>query len=133
MRLDPLWRARSLYYSSKARAKREGIPFNLVRDDIVERVLFGHCEATGAKFDFRRSKKWHRQPLGPSLDRVNPKKGYTRNNVKVVTWQFNVAKNEYGLEDLLAMSLALVTRHGLISVTKEVAACGPKKMRKGTK
>lgn len=119
----------SLLAGARARAKRRGLSFNLTREWLQERLRLGVCEATGVGFVTKGSRNWRVHPLAPSLDRVNPKKGYTRENTMLVTWHFNTAKSQYGLEELLAMSLALVTRHGLVSVARESEACGPKKTR----
>jgi NTP pyrophosphatase (non-canonical NTP hydrolase) len=52
------------------------------------------------------------------LERINPARGYTPRNTQIVCWHFNAAKHEYGLAQLLALSLALVTKHGLVKPSK---------------
>ncbi len=115
----PEYIAASIVQGARRRARAIGCAFRLNLKDIRVRVLRGVCEVTGARFAYERDPRWRTNPLAPSLDRVNPKKGYTRDNVKVVTWQYNVAKHEFGLEQFAAMALAFVTHNKLVSVTKE--------------
>jgi len=53
-----------------------------------------YCPACGVKFVFsdRRKKGDFHIPNAPSLDRFNPKLGYTLENVKIICYSCNIAK-----------------------------------------
>lgn len=54
------------------------------------------CILTGLSFQFETD---HRLRLyAPSLDRIDCSKGYTKDNVRIVTLAINIAMNDFGLE-----------------------------------
>lgn len=57
--------------------------------------------------------------MSPSIDRIRPVLGYTPDNIMLVCWHYNCAKSEYGLEDLLVLSTAIVSKHGLVGGRSE--------------
>lgn len=82
--------AERLYRSSKARAKRDGIPFNLTLDYV--RSLWpadGNCPVLG----FRMVLDKERGEL-PSLDRFEPEKGYVPGNVRIISQRANRLKGD---------------------------------------
>ncbi len=104
-------RARHLWDAAKTNAIRKGIPFSLEIAWIVDRLNIGICEATGLPLSMERPGDGkHRNPRAPSLDRVDPLRGYTPDNVVVVCWQYNAAKSEYGVEVLHELVEALAQR-----------------------
>ena len=56
----------------------------------------GRCAITGC--EFRRSTKGnhHKSPFAPSLDRIDCRKGYTLDNVRLVCVAVNFAMGEWG-------------------------------------
>lgn len=109
-------RADALLRDGKRRAAKKGIPFSLNCADIAATIAAGVCQATGLPFDLTTK---GRNPSTPSLDRIDPTKGYTPDNVQVVIWQFNAAKQEFSLPDLLVLATALVTKYGLVQTTQK--------------
>ncbi len=74
--------------------------------------MAGKCEVTGLAFSLNRPKT-RRESLrawGPSVDRVDPLKGYTRDNCRLVCWMYNAAKGVSSDEDVMTMARALVAR-----------------------
>jgi hypothetical protein len=51
-----------------------------------------------------------RNPWSPSLDRIDPKIGYTLENTRVVVWIYNTAKNVFHDEDVMLMAQALINQ-----------------------
>lgn len=47
-------------------------------------------------------------PWAPSIDRIDPKKGYSPENVQVVCYMYNTAKNKFDPTDVERMAKALV-------------------------
>lgn len=96
-------RASSILASIKRRAARKGLEYDL--DGFVHefqaRIDAGFCELTGYPFDLTPAdEKGSRRFNGPSLDRIDPKKGYTRDNVRVVLNIVNYGLNIWS-EDVL--------------------------------
>jgi hypothetical protein len=49
-----------------------------------------------------------RTPWSASIDRIEPRLGYTPENTRVVCWMLNAAKGEYSDSDVIKMARALV-------------------------
>jgi hypothetical protein len=74
-----LWRA------ARCRARKRGIEFDLLLEDIVIPTV---CPVLGT-------------PLtSPSLDRFDPRRGYTADNVRVISMRANTIKNDASAEEL---------------------------------
>ncbi|MFL6601799.1 MAG: hypothetical protein ACJ8R9_10755 [Steroidobacteraceae bacterium] len=83
---------KSLLVQAKSRAKREGIPFDIVVEDLV---VPEYCPIVGLKMAGSRQ-----GDMAPSLDRIIPKLGYVKGNVKVVSRRGNRLKSDHDLETL---------------------------------
>jgi hypothetical protein len=103
-------RSRSTYMlcTARRRALEKGLAFDLTHEWIYERVAKGVCEVTGIPFVLTGEGK--NRPWSPSLDRIDPSQGYTRDNVQVVCWMYNAAKGVAGHEDVLKLAEALCTQ-----------------------
>lgn len=100
----PRIRASRLLSGAKKRSIQLGLEFDLDLEWIAERIERGFCEVTGLPFDLITG----RSSFAPSLDRINPSKGYTKDNVKVVAWAYNAAKGAGTHDDVLRLAQALV-------------------------
>lgn len=72
--------------SARHRAAKLGIPFNLDLQDIS---IPSHCPITGLEIILDSL----RRPQGPSLDKINPNKGYVKGNVSVISNSGNSIKS----------------------------------------
>jgi hypothetical protein len=106
-------RSSILIYSATRRALQEGYEFGLTVEWVASKLQKGTCEATGIPFDLSPSNETIRNKYAPSLDRIDNTKGYTEDNVRLVVWMYNVAKNEYSHEDLLAFAKQLIAFSGV--------------------
>jgi hypothetical protein len=90
-RKDP---ARYLYFRVKYRAKTDGIVFELEPSDIF---IPEFCPVLG----LRLSPVWAPQgdEAKPSLDRLDPTKGYVRGNVTVISLRANRIKTDATAEE----------------------------------
>ena len=77
-----------LYYRAKRRAKVKGLEFSITEKDIHIPKL---CPVFGTLMDV------------PSLDRINSSKGYTPDNIKVISNRANMLKNNATIEELKAV------------------------------
>jgi len=98
-------RSRKFYGSVKGRAKtlfsaacRRDPDATITLEFVENRIAEGFCEVTKIPFDLSNGYQIltgsKNNPFAPSLDRKNPKVGYTPENVRVVIWQFNWMKGE---------------------------------------
>jgi hypothetical protein len=93
-----------IYSRLKTRAKQKGISFDLTQDWIKQKLNEGACSVTGISLDFKNP----RSPFSPSWDRLDSNLGYTKDNVRLVCWIYNCAKNEWNDDDVLAMAEAII-------------------------
>jgi hypothetical protein len=83
-----------LYSNAKQRAKKSSIEFTILIDDII---IPDNCPVFG--FPLKRESKdtWY---SAPSLDRIDNTKGYTKENVVVVSRRANILKKDATIEEL---------------------------------
>jgi len=91
-------RAARLLCSARSRAKRKDLAFDLTKEWLIG-LLSEPCPRTYLDFDLSTGGcgkgKANAKALAPSLDRISNERGYTMDNVQVVVWQYNAAKQEY--------------------------------------
>jgi hypothetical protein len=87
-------RAMCLIAAARVRCRNKGINFGLdgFADELHQRIDLGRCEVSGAAFDLSPGRK----PNSPSLDRRDPAKGYTPENVRVICHALNAALGDWG-------------------------------------
>lgn len=87
--------AQRMLIRARSRAKLVGIPFNLTIEDIV---IPQFCPILGIELVSRQTKGYG--PSSPSLDRIIPKLGYIKGNVRVISARANLLKNDASIEEL---------------------------------
>jgi hypothetical protein len=92
------------FYTTKVRSKKRGIKFTLSRT-YFERLWTGKCELTHIKF---RLMKGRLNPFAPSIDRIDPKKGYVDGNVRFILFGLNALKSNGTDTDMRTIAQALV-------------------------
>lgn len=91
---------------AKQRAKRRGLPFTLVREDIV---IPERCPVLGLLLERGQRKL---KDASPTLDRLDPCKGYVPGNIAVISWRANKVRGDATREELRRV-LRYVERKGL--------------------
>lgn len=81
-----------IFHSAKSRSKINNINFNLNIDDII---IPEKCPV----LDILLSKN-NGKDFVPSIDRINPKLGYVKENILIVSWEANKIKNNATIEEL---------------------------------
>ena len=81
--------------AARQRAKNQGLEFNLTIDDIV---IPDKCPLSEVPFVAGEKGNYE---YTPSLDRIDPAKGYIKGNVWVITKRANTMKNNATREELL--------------------------------
>lgn len=99
--------------NARTRAKEKELPFDLSLDFIRSMVgenarLASHCPLLGIPLDWSnyRDNGGKALPNSPSLDRIDSTKGYTKDNVWVISYRANTIKHNASHEEL-----ALITRN----------------------
>ena len=85
---------RRMFLAARARAKSKGVPFTLNVEDVV---IPDKCPVFGIDIDVKGAKY---APNIPSIDRVVPELGYTKENVRIVCYRANRLKNNASFEEL---------------------------------
>lgn len=80
--------------SAKTRAKKKNVEFNLEKEDIVIPPV---CPLLGLEMSVE---EMGLRSNSPSLDRKDPSKGYTKDNVWVISFRANLLKNNASVEEL---------------------------------
>jgi hypothetical protein len=104
-------RAQRLYGNAQKRAKANGWPKpDFGSEWIEEKILLGRCEATGIPFDLveRRNGIHAANPWVPSVDRIDSSKPYSKDNVQIVVYMYNVCKSEFSHMDVVKFCRMLV-------------------------
>lgn len=90
-----------LYYRAKNNAKNKNLEFNLEIEDIVipEKCPYLEIPLTN---NVGKRRKYSENSY--SIDRIDPKKGYVKGNVQIISWQANTMKNKASIEELITFS-----------------------------
>ena len=80
------------------RARKKGLEFNLTEHDIV---IPSHCPALGIPIFCEGGRA---TANSPSLDRIDPSKGYTRDNIVVVSHRANTLKRDATVLELFLIA-----------------------------
>jgi hypothetical protein len=100
----------TIWNSAKSRARRDGLEFNIEPSDIVvpEKCPYLKCKLTpgiGKVCD-----------TSPSLDRINPRLGYIKGNIQVISFRANTIKAGRTLSELQDELLSILAGIGGIYV-----------------
>ena len=90
---------KKLYYSAKNNAKTRGIEFNITAEDIV---IPEYCPLLGIRLTNIYGEG--RVPSNMSLDRIDSSKGYTPDNIQVISDLANRMKQDATVEQLIAFA-----------------------------
>jgi hypothetical protein len=91
---------KSLLQNARRRARRKGIPFDLVHTDLMP--LPSHCPVLGVKLAYGpgRGRKLYENGTAASLDRIHNDRGYVKGNVLIVSLRANLLKGQATIEEL---------------------------------
>jgi hypothetical protein len=95
--MTPQWK---MWQRAKQRAKYKGIEFDLTADDIM---IPDVCPATGITIN-ANSGKSGAYKNSPSLDRIDNDRGYTKDNIQVLSQCANAMKGAASVDELVKFS-----------------------------
>lgn len=93
---------------ARQRAKKKGLAFDLKSSDIIVPEI---CPILRIPIQRAVGSK-HHSDNSPTLDRVDSTKGYTNDNVWVISWRANRLKSDASLDELRLMVSALERKVG---------------------
>lgn len=81
---------------------------DITREFLEELLSCGVCCITGTNFKYENEYDCYHNPLAPSIDRIDSKKGYYKDNVQIMLSCLNKFKNDLPNEDFINLWKALV-------------------------
>ena len=104
----------SLLQAARGRAKKYNLLIDIDLDFLTNlcEQQNGKCKLTDIDFTFklREKEKGHFNPFNPSIDKIDSKKGYTKDNVRLVCVVVNLALNEFGEEVFKLMCQSYINK-----------------------
>ena len=85
-----------LYHVAKRRAKISGLEFSISKEDIV---IPEYCPILNVKLLPVRQTRQNRDYV-PSVDRIDNSKGYTKDNIRVISFRANCCKSNLSIDDI---------------------------------
>lgn len=84
----------TMWNAAKSRARNKSIEFSILESDIV---IPNFCPILGLKLEIA---DYRNEDNSPSLDRINPKLGYIKSNIQVISHKANRMKNDATFKEL---------------------------------
>lgn len=105
--------AKDLLAQSRKRARQDDIMFTLTVDDIMAIGMESNwrCAVTGVKLRPDKINGSAMRPFMPSIDRIDPRRGYERPNCRLVCIAANFALNDWGEQVFGELAYAYVALH----------------------
>lgn len=91
------------WLGARDRAKKHNTEFTITKDDLINKYneQNGKCALTGIDLTFDMYQG--RINTNISIDKINPKLGYTKNNIQLVCMAVNQMKNDLSMNELLSL------------------------------
>jgi hypothetical protein len=83
-----------LWAGAKSRANKNNIEFDILREDIIIPEI---CPILGIKLQFDNTQGF--SDTSPSIDKIDPNKGYVKDNIQIISWRANKLKSNGTLEE----------------------------------
>lgn len=105
---DKYRRMKHLCKARRTGAKSKGLDFELTPEILMTFIFIqsDRCAITNIPFDYEFDNRYRTPPFGPSIDKKDPSKGYTLDNIQIVCFMVNMGKSEYTQETFDEMCIA---------------------------
>lgn len=114
LRRNPMYIA---LINCKQRAKKMNLPFDITDADLI---VPDSCPILGLKLEFAHGKG--PQENSPSVDRIRPKHGYVKGNVRIISHRANRLRSNRTLEEMRAQMQANRFRAATIEAMRLILA-----------
>lgn len=95
------YRLQMLLNASKQRAKLKNREHTITLNDLIELYpVDNKCPVFGFSLEFNSAGF---RETSPSIDRIDSNKGYTKENIQIISWKANRMKSSATIEDLEAL------------------------------
>ena len=101
-----------LFHGAKRRARMKNMEFELDRKWIRKRIKKGLCEISGVPFDLQ-SQSGQLSPRAPTLDRIVPELGYTKENSRMICRALNALFGTWGEGAAIEVVLPYLKKRGI--------------------
>ena len=94
---------------ARRRAKKKNLPFD-IDQEYVRSLVVSHCPVFGMPLEWSARREDGRNaalPSSPSLDRIDPTKGYVKGNIWIISHKANVFKSYATHEELKILADAV--------------------------
>lgn len=93
---------------ARRRAKNKGLPFD-IDGDYIRSIAPSHCPVFNVPLEWSAERSNGRAifPNSPSLDRIDPSKGYVKGNVWIISHKANTIKSYASHEELKLVTEAV--------------------------
>jgi hypothetical protein len=102
---DLVMEATMMLNNARQRSVKHNMLYDLEVEWLVNKMKGGRCELTNIDFDYGENR------LRPSLDRINPHKGYTMTNCRLVLKIMNFWKLDYTDNEIYEVAKAFVEKY----------------------
>lgn len=123
--------AKRLIVTSKQSAKNNGLQHRLTESHLNRQLASGKCQVTGLPVTSNIGSGQRRGAYSPSLDRIDNAVGYIDSNVRIVSWQYNLAKGKFSDRDLNNLAIAITASHLSPASRKEFKSLLPTNLLAG--
>ena len=93
----------NLYSGAKRRAVESGKEFNITLEDL-RKLVVPRCPALGVELDWSPKGSSNVCPCSPSLDRIDSRLGYVKENIAIISRRANVIKNDANAKELFLIA-----------------------------
>lgn len=101
---------KKLLNNARKRAKSKGVPFELAPEDIV---IPSQCPVLGTAMDSSSQAASMVNSTAPSIDRLEPERGYTKDNIRIISARANSLKSNATPEECIAVACYVAREQGL--------------------
>lgn len=108
LRRTPRGRLVYILGQARARAGRNGYEYDLDLEWCWKQYIKG-CPIREKMFDLDPPTRYQTNPHVPSIDRIDSRKGYTKDNCRMISWCFNQMMSDYEDADVAKWSRQLAT------------------------
>ena len=104
-----------IYHWQQARkgAVKRKIEFTITSDDLIKlwEAQSGNCALSNIPMTLTHGTHILQNPTKMSIDRIDSNIGYHKDNIQLITWQLNSAKNVWSNEQLIELCKAVAALH----------------------